>query len=58
MRSRPYIKLLASALIIDRADIVGHSPGSIVAHSLAAYWPERTRHLVLIAWMPKACASS
>ena len=43
------IKLLLDALAIERADIVGHSLGSIVAQTFAEYWPERTSHVVLIA---------
>lgn len=43
------VKLLLDALHIERADIVGHSMGSIVAQTLAEYWPERTRRVVLIA---------
>ena len=43
------IKLFLDQLGIERADIAGHSLGSIVAQTFAAYWPERTRRLVLIA---------
>jgi pimeloyl-ACP methyl ester carboxylesterase len=43
------IKLLLDALHIQRADIVGHSLGSIVAQTFAEFWPERTRQVVLIA---------
>jgi pimeloyl-ACP methyl ester carboxylesterase len=43
------IKLLLDALGIDKADIVGHSLGSIIAQTFAEYWPERTSHVVLIA---------
>lgn len=43
------IKLLLDALKIDRADIVGHSLGSIIAQTFAEYWPERTRKVVLIS---------
>ena len=43
------IKLLLDALGIQRADIVGHSLGSIIAQTLAEFWPERTRRVVLIA---------
>jgi pimeloyl-ACP methyl ester carboxylesterase len=42
------IKLLMGALAVPRADIVGHSLGSIVAQTFAEYWPERTRRVVLI----------
>jgi pimeloyl-ACP methyl ester carboxylesterase len=43
------LKLLLDALKIERADIVGHSLGSIVAQTFAEYWPERTRKVVLIS---------
>jgi pimeloyl-ACP methyl ester carboxylesterase len=43
------IKLLMDALAIPRADVVGHSLGSIVAQTLAEYWPQRVAHVILIA---------
>jgi pimeloyl-ACP methyl ester carboxylesterase len=43
------IKLLLDALGLQRADIVGHSLGSIIAQTFAEYWPERTAHVVLIS---------
>ena len=43
------VKLLLDALKVQRADIVGHSMGSFVAQTLAEYWPERTRRVVLIS---------
>jgi pimeloyl-ACP methyl ester carboxylesterase len=43
------VKLLLDALHIERADIIGHSMGSIIAQTFAEYWPERTRRVVLIA---------
>lgn len=43
------IKLLMDALHIQRADIVGHSLGSIIAQSFAEFWPERTQRVVLIS---------
>jgi pimeloyl-ACP methyl ester carboxylesterase len=43
------IKLLLDSLHIDKADVVGHSLGSIVAQTFAEYWPERTRRAVLIS---------
>jgi pimeloyl-ACP methyl ester carboxylesterase len=43
------IKLLLDSLGIQRADIVGHSLGSIIAQTFAEYWPERTAHVVLIS---------
>ncbi len=36
------IKLLLDALGVQKADIVGHSLGSIIAQTFAEYWPERT----------------
>jgi pimeloyl-ACP methyl ester carboxylesterase len=50
------IKLLLDGLKISKADIVGHSLGSIIAQTFAEYWPERTRRVVLISstggWPP------
>jgi pimeloyl-ACP methyl ester carboxylesterase len=43
------IKLLLDLLHLPRADIVGHSLGSIIAQAFAEYWPERTRRLILIS---------
>jgi pimeloyl-ACP methyl ester carboxylesterase len=43
------IKLLMDALGVQKADIVGHSLGSIIAQTFAEYWPERTAHVVLIS---------
>jgi pimeloyl-ACP methyl ester carboxylesterase len=43
------IKLLLDALAVPKADIVGHSLGSIVAQTFAEDWPERTRRVVLIS---------
>jgi len=43
------IKLLLDALGVAQADFVGHSLGSIIAQTLAEYWPERTRKVVLIS---------
>ena len=43
------IKLLLDALGVHKADIVGHSLGSIIAQTFAEYWPERTAHVVLIS---------
>jgi pimeloyl-ACP methyl ester carboxylesterase len=43
------IKLLLDALGVAKADIVGHSLGSIIAQTFAEYWPERTAHVVLIS---------
>jgi pimeloyl-ACP methyl ester carboxylesterase len=43
------VKLLLDALAVARADIVGHSLGSIIAQTFAEYWPEHTRRLILIS---------
>jgi pimeloyl-ACP methyl ester carboxylesterase len=43
------IKLLLDSLGVRKADIVGHSLGSIIAQTFAEYWPERTAHVVLIS---------
>jgi pimeloyl-ACP methyl ester carboxylesterase len=43
------VKLLLDALGVTQADFVGHSLGSIIAQTLAEYWPERTRRVVLIS---------
>jgi pimeloyl-ACP methyl ester carboxylesterase len=43
------VKLLLDALRIQRADIVGHSLGSIIAQTFAEYWPQRTERVVLIS---------
>jgi len=43
------IKLLLDVLGVRKADIVGHSLGSIIAQTFAEYWPERTAHVVLIS---------
>ncbi len=43
------IKLLLDALGVQKADIVGHSLGSIIAQTFAEYWPERTAHVVLVS---------
>jgi pimeloyl-ACP methyl ester carboxylesterase len=43
------IKLLLDALGVAQADLVGHSLGSVIAQTLAEYWPERTRRVVLIS---------
>jgi pimeloyl-ACP methyl ester carboxylesterase len=43
------IKLLLDALGVARADIVGHSLGSVIAQSFAELWPERTRRVILIS---------
>lgn len=43
------IKLLLDALHVERADIVGHSLGSIIAQTFAEFWPERTQRVVLIS---------
>ena len=43
------VKLLLDELHVSRADLVGHSLGSIVAQAIAELWPERTRRVVLIS---------
>jgi pimeloyl-ACP methyl ester carboxylesterase len=43
------VKLLLDALRIERADIVGHSLGSMIAQTFAEYWPQRTWRVVLIS---------
>ena len=43
------IKLLLDSLGIQRADLVGHSLGSIIAQTFAEYWPEKTGRVVMIA---------
>jgi pimeloyl-ACP methyl ester carboxylesterase len=43
------IKQLLDRLGIARADLVGHSLGSMVAQTFAQSWPERTGRLVLIS---------
>jgi pimeloyl-ACP methyl ester carboxylesterase len=43
------IKLLLDGLGVKKADIVGHSLGSIIAQTFAEYWPDLTAHVVLIA---------
>ncbi|MBB2200075.1 alpha/beta fold hydrolase [Gluconacetobacter tumulisoli] len=43
------LKRLMDRLHVSRADIVGHSLGSIVAQSFAETWPERTGKVVLIS---------
>ena len=43
------IKRLLDVLKIEKADIVGHSLGSIVAQTFAELWPDRTRKVVLIS---------
>jgi pimeloyl-ACP methyl ester carboxylesterase len=52
------VKLLLDALGVTRADIVGHSLGSIVAQTFAESWPERTRRVVLISSTAGARAGS
>jgi pimeloyl-ACP methyl ester carboxylesterase len=43
------IKLLLDSLDVRKADIVGHSLGSIIAQTFAEYWPEHTASVVLIS---------
>ena len=43
------IKLLLDALHIARADVVGHSLGSMIAQVFAEEWPQRVRKVVLVS---------
>jgi pimeloyl-ACP methyl ester carboxylesterase len=43
------VKLLLDRLKVDKADIVGHSLGSIITQTFAEIWPERTLKVVLIS---------
>jgi pimeloyl-ACP methyl ester carboxylesterase len=43
------IKLLLDSLGVSKADIVGHSLGSIIAQTFAEFWPGRTSRVVLIS---------
>jgi pimeloyl-ACP methyl ester carboxylesterase len=43
------LKLLLDGLSVQKADLVGHSLGSIIAQTFAEYWPERTGRVVLIS---------
>jgi len=43
------IKLLLDQLHIGRADLVGHSLGSLIAQVFAEQWPDRVRRVVLIS---------
>lgn len=43
------VKLLLDALHVERADIAGHSLGSLVAQTFAELWPRATRRLILIS---------
>ena len=43
------IKLLLDALHIGRADVVGHSLGSMITQVLAEEWPQRVRKVVLVS---------
>ena len=43
------IKLLLDRLHVRKADIVGHSLGSIIAQTFAETWPRRTHRVVLIS---------
>ncbi len=43
------IKLLLDRLHVRKADIVGHSLGSIIAQTFAETWPQRTHRVVLIS---------
>ena len=43
------IKLLLDSLHIERADIVGHSLGSLISQQFAETWPGRVRKVVLVS---------
>ncbi|NNM62684.1 MAG: alpha/beta hydrolase [Steroidobacteraceae bacterium] len=43
------IKLLLDHLHVKKADIVGHSLGSLIAQRFAETWPQRTKKVVLIS---------
>ena len=43
------IVLLLDQLKIQKADIVGHSLGSIIGQTVAEFWPQRTDRVVLIS---------
>jgi pimeloyl-ACP methyl ester carboxylesterase len=43
------IVLLLDRLKIQKADFIGHSLGSIVAQTIAEFWPRRTGRVVLIS---------
>jgi pimeloyl-ACP methyl ester carboxylesterase len=43
------IKLLLDALHIARADVIGHSLGSMITQVLAEEWPQRVRKVVLVS---------
>ena len=43
------IKLLFDSLHIPKADVVGHSLGSMIAQVLAEEWPDRMRRVILIS---------
>lgn len=43
------VKLLLDALQIPKADVVGHSLGTIIAQTLAEYWPQRIGRVVLVS---------
>jgi pimeloyl-ACP methyl ester carboxylesterase len=43
------IKLLLDTLHIQKADIVGHSLGSMITQVLAEQWPDRVRKVILIS---------
>jgi pimeloyl-ACP methyl ester carboxylesterase len=43
------IVLLLDQLKIQKADIVGHSLGTIIGQTIAEFWPQRTDRMVLIS---------
>ena len=49
-------RALLDRLSIERVDILGHSMGGVIAASLAAQQPDRTRKLILAASLPSTPA--
>jgi pimeloyl-ACP methyl ester carboxylesterase len=43
------IVLLLDQLKIQKADVIGHSLGSIIGQTIAEFWPQRTERVVLIS---------
>lgn len=43
------VKLFLDRMGLERADVAGHSLGGMIAPTVAAYWPERVDHLVIVA---------
>jgi pimeloyl-ACP methyl ester carboxylesterase len=43
------VKLFLDRMGVERAHVVGHSLGGIVAQTFAAYWPQRLDRLIVVA---------